>query len=490
MAEARRRGLISDAPKSDAPPLWAPYPGSPQERALNSSADIIGFGGQAGGGKSDLLLGLGLCHHRKGIVFRREYPLLKDLVTRSREVVGGRGKFNAQANVWTLDDGRTLEFGAVQYEHDVNKYRGRPHDLKAFDEATEFLESQVRFLAGWLRTTVPGQRCRVVLTFNPPTTKDGEWVIRFFAPWLDKKHHRPAQDGELRWYAMVDGREVERPDGAEFDHGGETIRPTSRTFFRARLSDNPRLMATGYGRTLQALPEPLRSQLLHGDFAAGITEDPWQLIPTAWAEAAMARWRARGGASHKAAVRLTALGVDVAHGGADKTAIARRHGDWFAPVDRWPGRETPTGNAAAVLVMQRFEGGAQINVDATGYGASAAERLVERPPMGLGLAANLVDFGAKSRFRDRSGRYAMKNMRAEMYWRLREALDPEFHSTLCLPDDPELLADLTAPTYEITPQGIKVEPKDEIKKRLSGRSPDLGDSVALAMLEAGRYEFL
>src|SRR5262249_58022080 len=86
-------------------------------------------------------------------------------------------------------------------------------------------------------------------------------------------HPRPAKPGEIRWYAMVDGREVEREDGQEFIHKGETIRPKSRTFIPARLLDNPYLMATGYGATLQALPEPLRSQLLYGDFSIGRPDD-------------------------------------------------------------------------------------------------------------------------------------------------------------------------------------------------------------------------
>jgi hypothetical protein len=75
----------------------------------------------------------------------------------------------------------------------------------------------------------------------------------------------------------------------------------------------------------------------------------------------------------------------------------------------------------------------------------------------------------------------MVNVRAEMYWRLREALDPDGPDPLALPEDPELRADLTAPTYEITTAGIKIESKPEIAARL-GRSPDCGDAVALSVL--------
>ena len=37
-----------------------------------------------------------------------------------------------------------------------------------------------------------------------------------------------------------------------------------RTFIPARLMDNPHLLATGYGATLQSMPEPLRSAPFHG----------------------------------------------------------------------------------------------------------------------------------------------------------------------------------------------------------------------------------
>lgn len=468
--ELRRR-------RAARPPLWSPYSGGPQERAYLSPADVTGYGGAAGGGKTDLGLGLALTSHRDSLIFRRVYPQLKGIVKRSRELIGGRGRYNGQDKVYRLDDGREIEFGAVQYEDSVEAYRGRPHDLIVFDEATEFTLSQVQFLMGWLRTTVPGQRCRVLMPFNPPTSADGEWIIGYFGPWLDEAHPNPALPGELRWYTTVDGVDVERLDGTPFEHKGETLRPLSRTFFPARLSDNPALAATSYGATLQALPEPLRSQLLYGDFRAGRKEDAWQCIPTAWIKAAMDRWRSRS----KPPGPATASGLDVAHGGADKTVKADRYADWFDELKKWPGAETPTGNAAAVLAARGHHPDTPLNVDAIGYGASAAERLRERPPVGFGLRARPVNVGEASRKRDRSGRWRIVNLRAEGYWMLREALDPDNAPTLCLPPDPELLADLSAPRYELTTTGIKLESKDDIKARLR-RSPDCGDAVALAMV--------
>src|SRR5690606_28290038 len=145
---------------------------------------------------------------------------------------------------------------------------------------------------------------------------------------------------ELRYFAVVNGKEVEVPDARpfvlfkgkepvyDFDPSEylptELIKPMSRTFIPSRVTDNPYLMGTGYMSTLQALPEPLRSQMLNGDFQAGMEDDPFQVIPTAWVEAAMQRW-----ARPAKLEAMSSVGVDVARGGKDQTVIARRHGMWF-----------------------------------------------------------------------------------------------------------------------------------------------------------------
>jgi len=132
--------------------------------------------------------------------------------------------------------------------------------LKASPDAYE--ERMIRFIAGWLRTTVVGRRCRLLLNFNPPSSAEGEWLLGYFAPWLSyldpqfqPAHPRPAKPGELRWYAVVNGKEVERSDGAAFSHQGETIQPKSLTLIPARLLDNPHLLATGYGAQSYAIQE-------------------------------------------------------------------------------------------------------------------------------------------------------------------------------------------------------------------------------------------
>src|SRR5205814_422004 len=98
----------------------------------------------------------------------------------------------------------------------------------------------------WLRTTDPNQRCQVLLTFNPPTSAEGRWIIPFFGPWLGPQHPHPAKPGELRYFAMIDGEEVEVASAEPFEHHGETITAQSRTFIPSRVSDNIFLMDTNY----------------------------------------------------------------------------------------------------------------------------------------------------------------------------------------------------------------------------------------------------
>jgi hypothetical protein len=356
--------------------------------------------------------------------------------------------------------------------------------MYGFDEATEFTEAQVRFLLAWNRTTTPGQHCLAVLCFNPPTTSEGRWVIKFFAPWLDDKHPNPAKPGEVRYFAMLPGgEEVERPDGKPFKHKNEengkieTIQPRSRTFIPARANDNP-FIDPGYVSVLQSLPEPLRSQMLYGDFNAGIEDDPWQVIPTAWVKAAQKRWVDRGSSEPPDGTQLDGVGCDVARGGRDKTTIAKRYGYWFAPLKKFPGATTPDGPSVATLVVNEVgQSSAYINLDVIGVGASAYDSLVAGKANVNGVNnASSAQPGSK----DRSGKYSFVNRRAEDYWRMREALEPGKGEDLELPPDSELLADLTAPTWKLTVRGIQVEEKREIVKRLK-RSPDSADAVVLAL---------
>ncbi len=458
---------------------WAPQPG-PQLAAFCSEADVVLFGGAAGGGKSDLLLGVAGLQHRRAIIMRRVSTSLRALIDRSREIFNAdyepvaEDSLNESYKRWRLDWGtpraRQIEFGAAEHEKDILKHQGQPRDFYGFDELTEFTEYQFRFITGWNRSTVPGQRCRVVACSNPPTNTEGQWVIRFWAPWLDKTHPNPARPGELRWFTTIDGKDMECPSGEPFMHDGECIIPRSRTFIPSAIDDNAYLRDSGYKGTLQAMPEPLRSILLHGNFLASLQDDPWQMFPTAWIRAAQERWLHT---PRPTAVEVHQIGVDVARGGTARTVITQRRGVWFDKQLVIPGKITDTGQkvAAAVVGCVKHPHITAIVPDAIGVGSSPVDFMRE-----MGLMVQPFVASEKATGTDRSHRLHFSNKRAWAAWSFREALDPDNHEDVAIPDDPELMSDLAKYRFSVGLSGIRLEEKGETHER----SPDKGDSLLLA----------
>lgn len=464
---------------------WLPNVGFPQMDAWECLADELFYGGEAGGGKTDLLLGIALNLHRRSLILRRLNGEVAGLVDRTEAILEtSRGlKRNPPASYRTKD--KLIAFGGCQFLKDREKYQGQPNDFIGFDEISNFLEEQYTFIIAWNRSTVPGQRSRVVVTGNPPTRPEGMWVVRRWAAWLDPNHPNPALPGELRWYTTIDGHdtEVDGPgpvmiDGRPYlDHKGQPILPKSRTFIPAELEQNPDLAETNYGATLAALPENLRKSMKEGDFAAGIQEDANQLIPGAWIDEAMGRWNEQGAQSP-----MTVISCDPAQGGPDDTVLLPRHGAWYNRLVVVPGKQTKDGPAVAALIVLHMRGGCEIILDmGGGYGGDTNTHLKH-----LDLLPTLYNGAAAAPgHRDRSGALKFANVRAAAHWHLRECLSPEFGSFMALPPDPELRADLTSLKWVVGLSGVVITPKDQIRDLL-GRSPGRGDALVMANWAKGK----
>jgi hypothetical protein len=476
---------------------WRPLAG-PQTLAYESRADIIGYGGAAGGGKTDLLCGKATTQHTRVLIVRREKAQTAGIVQRLTEILGSTTGYNSQQSQWRLGS-KLLEFAGLDNPGDERRWQGRPHDLKAFDEVTEMREHQVRFIMGWNRSNEQGQLCQVLMTFNPPTTPEGRWVVAFFGPWLDRTNRfYPTAPGVLRYAAMLPDQQggsrdvwVDGPEPFVLDAEGqplydfdpakytpqEVITPRSRTFFPAKVTDNAFYMATGYISVLQSLPEPLRSQMLNGDFTAGMQDDPWQVIPTEWVRAAQARWRKPDKVGE-----LMSLGVDVARGGKDKTVVSPRckspdgtSEHWFAELQVTPGKDTPNGPTAAATVIPHMRDAAPTHIDVNGVGASPYDFL---------RAANLPVYGVlmqegSNGFDRASGKLGFSNVLSEIWWRLRETLDPANNTGAALPPDEDLAVELCLVKWKFNGKVISVQPREEVIDK-TGRSPDRATAVALA----------
>lgn len=471
--------LAAEAVKATAGMPWIPSPG-PQTEAYHCEADELFYGGQAGGGKSDLLIGCGLTAHTESLILRRVNDDAKDIAKRAKQIAGDGAGYNGQDKILSLGD-RAIKFAGCQFEDDKERFKGRAKDFYGFDEIGDFSRSQYKFITTWNRSAKPGQRCRIIAAGNPPTRPEGLWIVQHWGAWLDKRHSRPAKPGELRWFtAGSNGEDIEVDGPGPHLIDGEEVLARSRTFIPARLSDNPYLGAD-YKARLDSISDPImRAAYRDGIFLTALTDADYQVIPTAWVLAAQERWAARP----PAGLAMTAMAMDPGGGGADNVAIAARYGGWYAPVVAVPGKEAATGNTQAGLVVAHRRDRCPVIVDVGGgYGNSSIERMQDNA-----IAAIPYNGAGASMGHTRDGsRKAFFNKRAETWWRFREALDPdqEGGSIIALPDDPELRADLTAPCLKADALKIKIEPKEDIKARL-GRSPGKGDAVVMALSDGGK----
>lgn len=196
------------------------------------------------------------------------------------------------------------------------------------------------------------------------------------------------------------------------------------------------------------------------------------LIPLAWIEAAVDRWRNLTRAGTMPAPDTLAL--DVAAGvGRDSGVIAASAGNVI--IDLWASDQADTMEQTGRM-YRGWQAGHRLVVDADGIGAGVAHRLRE-----LGAEVDAYQGGESCDLSDESDELRFVNRRAWSYWRLRELLDPSNGYNVALPADEQLIEDLYAPRYKTTSAGkIQIEPKDAIRKRL-GRSPDKGDAVVMAL---------
>ena len=475
--------------------LWVPSVG-PQLDAKLCKADVLLYGGEGGGGKTDLGLGLAFEDHERSLIIRRQYTDLRGITDRAKEINGTEKGYNGSSPPrLTTVNGKIIDFGAISEEGSEEVWQGQPHDLIYIDEVVQNREHQVRFLFGWNRSTTEGQRCRIILGSNPPVGSQGIWIISMFAPWLDPRFSEPAEYGELRWCVTdvdasgrsfdrwVEGPDVKIPNGKFDDDGNpEFLKPQSRTFIPAHLSDNPFLASDGkYAATLDALPEPLRSAIRDGNFMAARKDEVDQVIPMDWVHGAQNRWLDAEGLPPEG-VPMCAIGVDCARS-KDKTVLAPRYDGFYTDFIVKPGKETPHGRDVAALVLKHRRTGALPVIDCGEMnGAEAFAHLEEN---GVQCMRHVGMDGSVARTKSKHLKFF--NKRAEVYWKFMEALDPEQDggSPIALPDDVELVSELCAPKWELTPQGIKITPKKDLVKEL-GHSPDKADAVVMAWSAGAR----
>lgn len=233
---------------------------------------------------------------------------------------------------------------------------------------------------------------------------------------------------------------------------------------------------------------PVYRNKVKGEFAA---QDESSVIPLSWVEAANDRYRELQKNGDLAADRLpalTAIGADIGDGGGDLSVLAPRYGHIIHNLDAWASRhneQIATGRKIAALInLNEAVDTATAVVDGIGVGSGVVSYLEDARYLTVSFIAS-----GGTDLQDSSGHFKFINLRAFAWWNMRELLNPENGSNIALPPIPELTGELTTPRwFEVAGAKIKVESKEDIRKRNEGRSTDYADAVIMAFVLEHLYK--
>lgn len=209
------------------------------------------------------------------------------------------------------------------------------------------------------------------------------------------------------------------------------------------------------------------------------------LIPLQWLEIAHKRWRENRGTEHgdiNGSPRV--MGVDVAGMGRDSSVFCDRQGPLVRSFEVYnsAGRADQMKIAGEIAAMRRREPEMYASIDTIGEGAGVYSRLLETDADSSHIISCKFSAAARSDIGkdlcDITGQYRFVNMRAYLFWCVRDWLNPKNETGAMLPPDDALDEEATEIRWEFRSDGkIIIEPKDDIKHRL-GRSTDRFDALA------------
>lgn len=280
--------------------IIGPQPG-PQTQFVACPADIVIYGGAAGGGKSYGLLLDPLRHldNRRfgGVIFRKTSVQVRnegglwDESMSLYPLLGGRPReFRLE---WKFPSGMSMRFANLEYDKDVLNYQGAQIPWLGFDELTHFTKDQFFYMMSRNRS-MSGVKSRIRATCNPDPDS---WVREFIDWWIDAEGYANlSRSGVIRYFIRINDSLV-WADSAESIHStygtGADILPKSVTFIAAKLEDNQAFIKKdpGYAANLQALSRVDRMRLKDGNWnvrpsAGNFFKEEWfpviDQVPGGW----------------------------------------------------------------------------------------------------------------------------------------------------------------------------------------------------------------
>lgn len=251
----------------------------PQMQFMQSPADIVVYGGSAGGGKTAALLmecfrGINREQYH-GAIFRREHSQIDApgglLDTSDTFFNNIGGTFNQKTYRWRFKKHVDVSLRGMQYERDKLKYHGAELDYIGFDELTHFTESQFWYLLSRARSKSGEIAPYVRATCNP----EPGWVADLIDWWIDDDGFAIKERSGVVRYFIRENNVIkwfgDKNEGLDYirDNGlSGQCELLSFTFIRAQLEDNQILMQRdpSYIKKLYALPEIDKQRLLYGNW--------------------------------------------------------------------------------------------------------------------------------------------------------------------------------------------------------------------------------
>ena len=198
----------------DVPIVWAPQAGS-QTSFLRCPLFEVLYEGTRGPGKTDALLmdfamdtGQGFGAEWRGILFRKSYPELADVISKSKKWFSrmrNTPKFNEANSTWTWPGGEQLLLRHMRRPDDYNAYHGHAYPWIGFEELTTWATSECfTIMQSCCRSTHPAvaERARVRSTTNPYGVGHN---------WVKERYQLPLMRGRPILNARSSDGEVEPP---------------------------------------------------------------------------------------------------------------------------------------------------------------------------------------------------------------------------------------------------------------------------------------
>ena len=190
--------------------------------------------------------------HYKGIIFRKTFPQLRELILKSQRIYSRafpKAVYNSTEHVWKFPSGARIYFGSMPNKDSYINYQGLSFAFIGFDELTHFTREEYEYLISRNRADGEGVRVYIRATANPGGIGHG---------WVKERFITPAPPNTPIMFKS----DVKMPDGKI----KEVTR--SRIFIPSSVFDNFALLKNdpNYLANLASLPEAQKNALLYGDW--------------------------------------------------------------------------------------------------------------------------------------------------------------------------------------------------------------------------------